>query len=693
MDPLNIKGSLGSFSSNQEIVKPSVDSNATSIASDILSGDKEQINRQLSKERIKKDKRSLSNSAEKLLTRSFKSPLEPKNVTSSLVESDVYITDWKKSDSKEAPNVVFKPGKETVLKAKICAKILKIVPSLERTTPPAKLGKVGSLVSRYDYNKNYEILKHEDGELLVLENDNERKEVHYVEIKDGITYFTLEGKRYCLAPTEDEGVYNIKKASLINKKQKFEQVQDLSEEEEEELEEEAEPQCYLVPKDKIFTILEHEDIEYIKIHGVPYKIIEGSNEGYFKLEPFFAGKKQEISKEVADLIEQEFVRKDKNSEEGEELDEVLVPANALLPMEDPFSTTIESKGIRYKVKQSGTDYTLSPLKKAEEEDFADESFVFVKTFGNNGYIIPEENQHPIIKEGKERYVLRNGQKYKVEKSEDGSYKVIGRNIEGVLQLKVEDICTKALVKDSKSDKMKFKDIDVRVDTPQRKQFYERIDMASFINAFLATMLLRPQDAKLSSLPESNYLFRALPNEKGEINPDDPNCKLEPVLIDLEETIPINNKISQDPDKVQLGTVHPIRNGLLALPHSRKILNDDERLHALNVIKEIIEHRSNIINSLEKFKKDEQKENNKKGVLENQHIDAFNEVFDKLEKFYLNNLDKDDWTLEKLFFDVFPEYEEQWNLLGNQETPEYKAQIIGNDSIEEIKSRLKVRSWG
>ena len=67
-------------------------------------------------------------------------------------------------------------------------------------------------------------------------------------------------------------------------------------------------------------------------------------------------------------------------------------------------------------------------------------------------------------------------------------------------------------------------------------FYRWIPMNYFSEAFLASLLLRPQDWKIESLDESNVLFSTQPNIDGKIDPQDPTCPLRPVLIDLDETM-------------------------------------------------------------------------------------------------------------------------------------------------------------
>jgi hypothetical protein len=54
--------------------------------------------------------------------------------------------------------------------------------------------------------------------------------------------------------------------------------------------------------------------------------------------------------------------------------------------------------------------------------------------------------------------------------------------------------------------------------------------------------------------------------------------------------------------------------------------------------------------------------------------------------FAKNPPKADWSLQDLFFDIFPEYHEQWELLDNVRgglTPGQKAEEIGFTSYERM----------
>lgn len=259
------------------------------------------------------------------------------------------------------------------------------------------------------------------------------------------------------------------------------------------------------------------------------------------------------------------------------------------------------------------------------------------------------------------YIQREGQEYKVDRTSKGNV-VIVDDVKGMVQCKVPD---------PYKGENKDKPLDIRYESPERDDFYARIPMSNYIDAFMASLVLRPEDGKITDLSESNVLF-------SRINPEDPNSLLKPVLIDLDETLPFNNNFRMvETMSGKSEQANPVRLGLMGFPHAHRPLNVEERQQVLDQIKNMIDHKDRAVKYLMHFK----------ARLHDAPIEAFEEMMARLESFHPEN---DEWTLADLCFHLLPAYKEDWDKIGGLMSPEEKAAIIGFNSRNDINKVVEKR---
>lgn len=219
------------------------------------------------------------------------------------------------------------------------------------------------------------------------------------------------------------------------------------------------------------------------------------------------------------------------------------------------------------------------------------------------------------------------------------------------------------------------------------QFFNRIDFASFVEAFMATILLRPEDGKVMNLGDSNILFEIIDPSKPDHSP------LRPVIIDLDESIPDTNgyctmSILRDDGRVV------IKNGLMGFPQVNFPL---EPAH-IDSIASVIGKQHAILRVMKSYIENE--------TLTEAHEEALLEVFQRMDE-YISSATPNK-TLKDLFFHVFPHYQKQWEslddfhteaekLLGTPEnetkpmSPILKASYIGRATLTEIKNIIVGRA--
>lgn len=646
-------------------------------------------------------------SSSRLLTKTSEEKALPPHNPQANNANDVYMT---KFSILELTNrdVVFKPGGDAALRSKICFGLVRLYSALENVIVAAKSGHA-SVISRKDYNvRRTEVFNPENGHFYLIQNPKPEplryKKDHYDDFEEkNIISGKLKGQDVELEPVdENPGFYKIHSKKdlddcfcmrvsktlpsgidkFVENKAAWVIVKDDTEEDSTKI--------YLIPFDEMIKITieettvktENESIienrQYVTIDKIKYALlynemtgqneivpVEGDLKNYSKedskriLENYSVLKFEEtISPYNWDSEEEDsldFEESDQSNEEKKEQILVFVPKSVCVPYSLDADSLIYNNKI-YDVEQDKDgNFILSDNEKVEEN----EHYVILGNKPKCDLIT--------IKNGK-KYVKRNNQDYQVT-TEGKSPQIIGKNIDGMVQLKVENIFQK-----NKTDKHT---LDILHPSEAREEFYKRIDMGSYIQAFIATILLRPQDGKISDLGESNVLFQAMPfvmtKENGEtetiVDPLNPLCPLCPIIIDLDETMPPANDYSQNPDfigKGQAENIHAVRNGLMGFPQARVLLSGDQKLQAEAILKEIILTSPQAIQFLETLKSNES--------FNDKHIAAYKEVIDRMDQFLLKT-GGNDWSLEQLFFFVFPEYQEHWEAFGDM-SPEDKAINIG-----------------
>lgn len=327
-----------------------------------------------------------------------------------------------------------------------------------------------------------------------------------------------------------------------------------------------------------------------------------------------------------------------------------------------------------KGKDSPGIYSVENVGKGETdfEEHLDDDFIRVvdPKDPSKTYFVPTESRSYVQHddEGNYDYVMRGDQEYRLLKQKDGIH-VVGKDIQGMVQQKVSDI----YVGSGRGG------LDLRSDSSKVEEFFGRIDFQSFTDAFIATIMLRPHDGKVAVLDESNFLFQALPNAQGKVDPLDPTCKLRCVLIDLDEAMPEG---VDDLLKGKEAGIHPVRNGLMGFPQAREKLKGGDKEYALKAIRTITENQY----ASEKFLKGHETDSEH---FSSAHTKAYKEVVARLDEF-VKEKGTGSFSLEELFFHVFPNYKKQWDSIGDERPPVTKAEWIGFQSARQIKEVVKKR---
>jgi hypothetical protein len=555
-------------------------------------------------------------------------------------ENDVYMTQGVK-----AGDVIFKPG-EAAKHNTICAGFSRLL-GLSDSLPLAKRGEA-SVIARQDLDVLYRRLTNLSGEdvLVDLSGEDVKKAKNVTISPNGDVSCRVEGKSVWISavpPPSDKTSIEL----AADEENRFEILEDDNK------------NLSLVPEKQVHDVNIGKSrtgkFEWIEIDHTIYQVIEDARGGGPKLKWMDVPKNANHPANEK-YTESKWQRLNRENEEGE-LEEVLVPSQLVVKLDEndrgADTLTFNHEGKRFQAEWGDQGkYSIEPI--------SEELLTLVQDESGNYYVLPKEDESVIFAEGDAEYVRRFGQQYQIaNKGQD--YTVIGHQVRGVVQAKVENTFTKP--------KHARRDMDIRRATAERQKFYDRIDMKSFEEAFLLTILLRPQDGKVIDLGQSNVLFQAIPNDEEPVDPQDENVKLRPVLIDLDETFPPSNTYSSDPDYIVEGeqTVHCVRCGLMGFPQARKPLDESER-EVMNVLAaEIAEQEKRLLNFLHSHTRDSKN-------FKAENVVACKEVMDKVVAFINENRDRA-WTLEELFFHVFPEYQSQWEFLANM-PPEDKASHIG-----------------
>lgn len=569
---------------------------------------------------------------------------------------DVYITD----------HVVFKPGTEAALKAKAGYGLLRLI-GIERALVASKEG-IATVVSRED--------KDEDGHDILYTVIDLGKEAYLVPTEDlkKMKNVQLESSvqpskenqsimceiedQWCMLTPTSEG-YKLGEVSnglddCISVDNAFILVKNLSDE------------PFLAAEKALLPFDRLNNVQHVELNGTYYKVESDPNDADLAIL---------TAKDGRQIGYQKFM------EGGEEEKFLWVAENAFFPFDE--EQIQDNEGVypweekEYLVEKEQEIYQF---KQTSQNNFIqkheDDRYAIIRSSQSTYTLVPKDsvdqyltNAQPLIKERGELFVERNGQKYEAVPDQNG-FCIVGKDVKGMVQSKIKNIFT------GKKPGVRSKVLDIRQDTPERAGFYARIPMHLFADAFFATLLLRPQDGKISTLDETNVLF-------SELDPDKEQSSLMPILIDLDETLPDKNDYLTVKKEVGGGVknVNTVRFGLMGFPHAARQLSPDEKKYVLQMVHSTVAKKEQLIKYLETF-------TTKGTILKKANQIAFEEVIDRLATFEAAHQDPSvQWSLKDLCFHVLPAFKADWERIGNRLSPEEKALYIGLNSMEEIEQLL------
>lgn len=600
----------------------------------------------------------------------------------------VYLT----INKKETEAIVFKPG-QFASKAVTCAGLARLV-GLGRSIPPAKIG-----TANIKDNSEYTRLSTNFG-LHVLVNSEALQEVEDVQIAPETKSATcrMDNLNIKLTPFGYGYKAKIEKASLfeaaVEKGEKFVLLTD-----DEEI-------SFLAPKTEIYPIKQKKQDQFVNINNFTYSV-KKEDDGLATLS-IPKNNQNKKAEPVDTLFEKSSLMclNLVNPYNQKSSSEVLVMPVVAVPVEIDLAedqVVFTHHKINYKATKliDGT-YSLRKVilkdiasedsssdsedgaffdgqgqlndceKVALDDDFPfdeNETLILCKDTQNNFYLAPHEDSHIIETDAKNEFIRLNDSKYFLKSISGDKFQVKGESVKGMVQARVENIFTHA---------EGARDLCIVAPSFQRDLFFDRIDLASFIESFILTMLIRPQDGKIINLEQSNVLFQTIEDAEENKNPFDPKLKLRPILIDLDETLPPQNGFSVDPQFTEknLKKVHSVRCGLMGFPQVRCALKNEDKKLVVDHLERIVKIKNQIKDYMIHAERNENSAN------------ATMEIIEKFSKFLGTYAYKENpWTLETLFFEIFPEYQKQWEMLGDED-PATKASRIGLESEETLAPRRK-----
>jgi len=556
----------------------------------------------------KEEKESkLSLAARKLKLQAVKSPLRPHNVLSDSL-NDIFTLEG----SQEIPAVVYKPGEEAAKRACTAYNVL-CINNLSDVVPCTTVGEVSQLIARRDLDITYEIRR----DIL-----NRRVLVNKEQV------FTLS--------VEEEGRVEYKNCSfsfqVVEKSPHLCQITpkvttlDPYLEEPFQLLYSENEVAYLVPQRFCYVVTEG---QYCQIGKEQYSLVINEESGEVSLKPRTLH---------GHFPEGDFVKMTRHHEDEKD-QEVIVPRSLMVIYTEKkvlFGDQL------YKVCDQDDGYQLVRAETPFDE-MPSNSYVLLKRGSKKIEIVPESACELLLGAEGDHHVLRHGTRYSLELADwkSGTYRLVGKNVTGIFQEMVRNIYTGE----------KGHVLDIRNSCPMRDKFYEQISLSCFIRAFLAMVLLRHEDGKISALDESNFLFEEM------------SCgQLRPIIIDLDDALPETNGPKED------GT-HRIRNGLMAFPQARVLLQEPERLQVRQLIEIILQKSKASSQYIEEH-------------LGPNYAKSYQEVIEKLQGIIKQQLPD---TLEALFFVLFPDYEAHWKAFRNfYDRPEELALFVGESSPSQIR---------
>lgn len=357
---------------------------------------------------------------------------------------------------------------------------------------------------------------------------------------------------------------------------------------------------------------------------------------------------------------------------------VAVDKNEVLSIKDFVETsagfTCKIEGQTYKfIKQKDDSYAVSsdaPKKKKETGDFTDfeSPLSFELSLDTTGFHSESESDDeevssaPIDTSSLYKIIYKDGKgqspPYLVKKDDI----IVCEEVEGMVQKKVENAFTgNEHIKGRKDSPLNLLN-----KSDKRESFYNKIDRESFIECFIATILLRTEDGKITDLGSngSNVLFTETTDKTLQLN-----------MIDLDEILPAENGAP--------------RTGLTAFPQALEKLEGDEKDFAIQLLKGILTKKAEIRELLVGFAKSIEKEEEENLVFGEENIKAMEEILERLGSFLEANRDND-WSLQTLLFAVLPEYEKQWNMLEGVPAVD-RAMHVGFTPITEF-DKIKARPF-
>ena len=314
------------------------------------------------------------------------------------------------------------------------------------------------------------------------------------------------------------------------------------------------------------------------------------------------------------------------------VDDSLIPDGVTngprIHIESEDDVRVRVDGCEYEISREGSRFYLQLVD--VEEDMQGEFYYFK----NIGLASCDECME-LFTDGSRRYVERDDACYDlIETAQKGVYSLLAKDVEGAFQVKVEPI---------------YRGLDITKASDERQQFYERINMSAFIKAFVATLILRPQDGKIFELDESNYLF-----EEGV------DKQLRPVLIDLDETLPDSNEAHDGVERV--------RTGLMGFPQARVILTGPLKNEVVSLLQSIVDKSHEGKGYLEQ-------------VLDSDVAASYEEAVGNISKFL--SMPCEPFTLQNVLFSLFPGYKKQWDILmQSMDSPENVALLVGFESLSD-----------
>lgn len=337
-------------------------------------------------------------------------------------------------------------------------------------------------------------------------------------------------------------------------------------------------------------------------------------------------------------------------------------------------------GCDFTIEEEDDAHNLVPTnQKAEKHALAYEEVLFGTLDGKqhvikreSAYPITVDNQSPHVKRGEIRLELRasNGDDVPSSSSEEGdlfeavqggsaddteipeNVLLVRKEVDGFLQPMIQNVVTEI---DGTA-------IDIIHIPKTRDSFYSMIRSISFINSVMLAILFRTQDGKAHYLRESNFLFT------------EHNGKLNLTLIDLDETWPCSNGLSEVPELQEKGDIAALRLGLMGYPQAHMPLQGEDKAHYLSLVDKIANRQAALLSTVEQHKLD----NSDRVVL------AFREVLTKIAAFSEQQKEAP-FSLADLVFHVFPVYKQQWDELSELNlSREEIAASIGYGSVAEQK---------